>query len=362
MDIIYKLPESFRREGITQILPTERNHLLEIGENNANITIIKDTPIIHVLGTPSLYNTIKRIIYCLKDKFTFAKNYNEININLTKYLEKIYFNNEYKNYYKGKKAWYRFIGDLFNDIENKNFKKVMNKLVILLKIIKPILVIDVHNTTKWNYINAFKKFVNILSNNTPVVIRCPLESLEHAQSLFENPKINNIAIIKYIGLKTGHIMSDNVAKYLMEISNGNYNVIRIVLRHCKKELRTVRDIKIPWLKILPKVVPKKYKTLMEAVVSLKKFKIKDLDNIGLKDSTLYNYLTDLYIIGILKKRRHGRNIIYSLNIKNNVLINFLNKLCIYKSIYDVIYNFGSINKKSLDNFIFNNNHFDSINS
>ena len=327
MDLIYKTAPDYLTKDIW-IAPTERDNILELNESGS-ITISKNIPIIRVLATPSIYKTISRLLYFIKDKMVLFKNNNNtnINLNLMDYLNKTYFKTPSKNYYKAKKAWYRFIGDLFKDIEEHNFKKTINKIILLLKILNPIIVFDVHDISKWNHINGFQKFTNILNNmGISIVIRCPIESINHVKRIFENSKINNIAIIKYYGALTNHYISTKVAEYLLKISNGNLNIIKLILQYSKRELKTLRDLKIPWLKIMPKIVPKKYKKIVESACNLKKFKINDLNNLNLKIPTLYAYLSDLADMGILKRRRAGKSVIYKINIDTNILMNMISEL------------------------------------
>ncbi len=325
MDLIYKTADDYLTNDIW-IAPTERENILELDESGS-IVISKNIPIIRVLATPSIYKTISRLAYIIKDKMVLFKNNEEINLNLMDYLNKTYFKTPSKKYYKAKKAWYRFIGDLFNDIKNNNFKKTINKTILLLKILNPIIVFEVHDISKWNYINGFQKFINILNKmGLSIVIRCPIESINTVKKTFKNSKINNIAIIKYYGTLTNHYISTKVAEYLLRISNGNLNIIKLILQHSKRELKTLRDLKIPWLKIMPKIVPKKYKKIVKTACNLKKFKINDLNNLNLKIPTLYSYLSDLTEMGILKKRRVGNSTLFKINIDTNNLLNILNNL------------------------------------
>ncbi len=357
MDLIYKTAPDYLTNDIW-VAPTERERILELDECG-NIHISENIPIIRVLATPSIFKTISRLIYIIKDKMVLinstntgddrnnknnknntnninngnntnnTNNTNKTSMNLIKYLDKTYFKTPSKNYYKAKKAWYRFIGDLFKDISNKDFKKTINKTIFLLKLLNPILVLDVHDVSKWNHISGFQKFVKILHNKgISIVLRCPIESINHVKRTFENSKINNIAIIKYYGTLSNHHISSKVAEYLLKISNGNLNIIKTILQHTKRDLKTLRDLKIPWLKIMPKIVPKKYYKIVKAICSLKKFKITELamlSSLNLKLPTLYTYLSDLTDMGILKKRRIGKTIIYKLNMdKDNLMEIFKN--------------------------------------
>ncbi|WP_421078368.1 helix-turn-helix domain-containing protein [Methanothermococcus sp. Ax23] len=327
MNIIYQTASDFLTNDIW-VMPTDRKNILELDESG-EIKIFNNIPVLRVLATPSLKKTISRLVYTIKDKMVLFKNKDEnINLNIFKYLDKMYFKTPNKNYYRTKKAWYRFIGDLFEDINNWNFKKVITKTIILLKILKPVLVFDVHNVSKWNHIEGFKKFINTLhKHNISIVIRCPVESINHIKKTFENSKINNIAVMKYYGKLKGYNISTKVAEYLLKISNGNINILKLILPHSKRDLKTLRDLKIPWLKIIPLIVPKKYKRIMEIVCSMKKFSISNIEKyINLKIPTIYAYLSDLVDMKLLKKRRIGRNLIYKLNLNKDELFYFINNI------------------------------------
>jgi hypothetical protein len=230
MNLIYQTASDFLTNDIW-IIPTNRKNILELYESG-EIKLFNKIPTIRVLATPSLKKTISRLIYTIKDKMVLFNNKNGGNentsINIFNYLDNIYFKTPNKNYYRAKKAWYRFIGDLFEDINNWNFKKVIAKTIMLLKILNPVLVFDVHDVSKWNHITGFKKFINMLhKHNISIVLRCPVESLSQIKRTFENSKINNIAIIKYYCKLKGHNISTKVAKYLLKISNGNINILNL---------------------------------------------------------------------------------------------------------------------------------------
>ncbi|AEH06684.1 helix-turn-helix domain-containing protein [Methanothermococcus okinawensis] len=326
MDIIYQTASDFLTNDLW-VMPTDRN-ILELDESG-ELKASNNIPVLRVLATPSLKKTISRLVYTIKDKMVLFKNKEEdINLNIFKYLNKIYFNTPNKNYYRAKKAWYRFIGDLFEDINNWNFKKVMSKTIILLKILKPLLVFDVHDVSKWNHIEGFKKFINTLrKHNINIIIRCPVESTNYVKKTFENIKINNIAVMKYYGKSNGYNISTKVAEYLLKISNGNINILKLILRYSKRDLKTLRDLKIPWLKIIPSIVPKKYKKIMEIACNIKKFNINCINNyLDLKIPTIYAYLSDLVDMKLLKKRRIGKNLVYKLNLDKEELFQIIKNI------------------------------------
>ena len=97
--------------------------------------------------------------------------------------------------------------------------------------------------------------------------------------------------------------------------------------HSKKELKTLRDIKIPWLKILPKIVPKKYEKIMEITCELKRFKVKDIEKrIDLKLPTIYEYLNDLVDMGIISKTKIRKTVRFSIKLDREKLIKLLDNL------------------------------------
>lgn len=356
MDIIDSVAKDFLTNDIW-IMPTEREDILEL-DDIGNIKIVDTIPIIRTLATPSLKKTLKRLLYIIKDKmvlFDSTKN-NEIQINIMNYINEKYFNAQNKNYYRAKKAWYRFIGDIFNNIEKNEIKKALTKIIVLLKVLNPILVFEVHDISKWNYPLGFKRFVNFLhSNGISIVIKCPVKSKKNLNILFENSKINNIAIVKYYAKLKGRCISTSVAKYLLNISNGNTNIIDILLNKSKRELKTLRDLKVPWLKILPIIVPNKYKKIIKIICNIKKFKINDIEQLlDLKIPTIYAYLKELVDMGILTKRRinnrigrPSRTFLYKLSLNKEILFNYLDTLP-YNDIYFAV--FCGANNKILTNF------------
>ncbi|EHP87217.1 hypothetical protein [Methanotorris formicicus] len=328
MKIIYNSPEDFLTEKLW-LIPTIRENTLELNENG-DFKVVNNISIIRTLATPSLRKTISRLIYLIKDKMTMFKNIEKANWlkNLFNYIYEKYFDKANNNYYRAKKAWYRMMGDLFEDINNWNFKKVRGKVISLLKVLNPILVFDVHNITKWNHTKTFVKFIEELTkNDIVIIIRCPIEAIDYAKKLFKNAKINTIAAVRYYAKLLGYYISNRVAKYLAEISKGNLNIIRLILMHSKKELKTLRDIKIPWLKILPKIVPKKYEKIMEIACELKRFKVKDIEKrIDLKLPTIYEYLNDLVDMGIISKTKIRKTIRFSIKLDREKLIKLLDNL------------------------------------
>ncbi|MBW9222582.1 helix-turn-helix domain-containing protein [Methanothermococcus sp. SCGC AD-155-C09] len=342
MDIIAKNAKDFLT-GDLWIMPTDRENTLELNESG-EINLVDGIPILRILATPSLKKTISRLLYTIKDKMVlFKERDKDLNLNIFKYLDKVYFKNINKNYHRAKKAWYRFIGDFFNDIYQWNFKNAINKTITLLKVLKPILVLDLHNINKWNHINGFKKFVDRLNKNgITIVLRCPIESTEYAKRIFENSKINNIAIIKYYARKKGCILSTKVAKYLLKISQGNLNILDIILPRIKREVRNLRELKIPWSKVIPLILPNKYKKIINIAWKLKKFTINDIEkHINLKLPTIYAYLSELADKKILKKRRIGKNIIFKINTDNSDLLDIFKTLpyrSFHASVYGIYYN------------------------
>lgn len=326
MNMIYNVAEDFLT-GDIWILPTDRGNLLELNENGS-IKLVKNIPVLRVLATPSVKKTVSRLVYTIKDRMTMFKGETTGWMkNLINYIHKVYFDKKSNNYYKAKKAWYRFIGDLFKNIRDWDFNKVRGKILALLKILNPVLVFDIHNTTKWNYSTSFVKFIKELNKNKiTVVLRCPFESMDHIKGLFKESRINNIAAVKYYGKTLGHTISTKVAKYLIEISNGNLNVIRLILKHSKRELKSLRELGIPWLKIIPEIVPKKYRKIMKLACKLKKFNIKNIGNyLNFNISTTYNYMTELVELGLLTKRRVRKNILFKIRIDRDSLFNVIKK-------------------------------------
>ncbi len=326
MNMIYNVAEDFLT-GDIWILPTDRDNLLELNENGC-IKLVRNIPVLRILATPSIKKTVSRLAYTIKDKMTMFKGETSGWMkNLINYLHKTYFDKKSNNYYKAKKAWYRFIGDLFKNIRDWEFNKVRGKIIALLRILNPVLVFDIHNTTKWNYTTSFVKFIKELKkNNITVVLRCPLESMDHVKELFKESRINNIATIKYYGKTLGHTISAKVAKYLIEISNGNLDVIRLILKHSKRELKSLRELRIHWLKIIPEIVPKKYRKIMKLACKLKKFNIKNIGNyLNFSLSTTYNYMNELVELGLLTKRKVRKNVLFKIRIDKDSLLNVIGK-------------------------------------
>ncbi|ABR56722.1 conserved hypothetical protein [Methanococcus aeolicus Nankai-3] len=345
MDIIDSVAKDFLTNDIW-IMPTDREDILEL-DDIGNIKIVDTIPIIRTLATPSLKKTLKRLLYIIKDKmvlFDSTKN-SEIQINIMNYINKKYFDAKNKNYYRAKKAWYRFIGDIFNNIEKNEIKKALTKIIVLLKVLNPILVFEVHNISKWNYPMGFKRFIDYLhTNGISIVIKCPVESKQNLSTLFENSKINDIAIVKYYAKLKGRFISTTVAKYLLNISNGNTNIIDILLLKSKRELKTLRDLKVPWLKILPIIVPSKYQKIINIICNIKKFKINDIEQLlDLKIPTIYAYLKELVDMGIITKRRinnrigrPSRTFLYKLSINKEILFDYLDNLP-YNDLYFTVF-------------------------
>ena len=354
MDLIDYFPKDFLT-GDIWIAPTERKNILELNETG-KIKIIDNTPIIKTVGTPSVKKTLKRLLYIIKDKMTLFNDKNNLfNINLINYIKEKYFDNEFKNYYRAKKAWYRYIGDTFKNLNENNIKKALSKILVLLKILNPVLVFEIRNISKWNYPSGFRKLIKYFEyNNISIVLKCLVECKETVHKLFNSAKINSLAIVKYYCKLKGRKISSSVAKYLLNISNGNINIIDIILLKSKREIRNLRELKIPWLKLLPEILPEKYKEIINIIFKKKKFKVIDLLKIvNLKISTIYSYLRDLINIGILTKRRiknrlglPSKTFMYKLSINQNKLFEYLNTLPFYDLYYAVFNNIYKCNLKN----------------
>ena len=323
MRIIKAVPEEFLN-GL-YLIPTDRGNLLELDENG-NFEIANNIPIIRVLATPNLKKTIAKIVYQIKDSYYLFREHENANWlkNLLEYMDKKI---EFDNYYRAKKAWYRGIGDLFNNIKNWDFKKVVGKTISLLKALNPIVVFDIHDIRKWHYNKSFIKFVKVLrENNISVVLRYPIECHELIRKIFPEGILNIKATIKFFAKFHGYYISDKVAEYLLDITNGNLDAIYIILRHSKREIKTLRELKIPWLKILPYIVDSKYRKLVEAIVELRRFKVEDIIyKLNYKLSTIYRYLDELVELGILSKIRYRGRVRFKIRLNRDILLKLLSK-------------------------------------
>ncbi|NPA61928.1 MAG: transcriptional regulator [Methanococci archaeon] len=321
MNIIKTTPEDFLN-GL-YFIPTFRGNILELDEKG-EFEIINKIPIIRVVATPNLKKTVGRLIYLIKDKYFLFKNYENAKWlkNLLKYInEKIYFD----KYYRAKKAWYRGIKDLFYDIKTWNFEKAIGKTITLLKILNPIIVFDIHDIRKWHYKKSFVRFVKELrKNKISVVIRFPYECYEEMKLLFPEGTLNVKASIKYFAKVHNCLVSDKVAEHLLKLTNGNLETIYLILKHSKREIKNLRELKIPWLKILPHIVNSKYRKLVEKIIELKKFKIEDIEyRVNYKLPTLYRYLDELVNLGILVKIRYKNKVRFKIKLNRNNLLNLL---------------------------------------
>ncbi|ACV24851.1 hypothetical protein [Methanocaldococcus fervens] len=323
MKIIKAVPEEFLN-GL-YLIPTDRGNLLKLDENGS-FEIINNIPIIRVLVTPNLKKTISKIVYQIKDKYYLFKNHEKANWlkNLLEYInDKI----EFDKYYKAKKAWYRGIGDLFKNIRKWEFGKVIGKSISLLKVLNPIIVFDIHDIRKWHYKKSFIKFVKELrKSNLSVVIRYPIDCHREIAKIFSDGILNVKASIKYFAKAHGYYISNKVAEYLLSITNGNLDVIYLILRHSKREIKNLRQLKIPWLKILPYIIDSKYRKLVKAIVKLRKFKVEDICyRVDYKLSTLYRYLDELVELGILTKIRYKNKIRFKIKLNRKILLELIKK-------------------------------------
>ncbi|ABO35946.1 transcriptional regulator, ArsR family [Methanococcus maripaludis C5] len=346
MEIIYNKPEIYATNDIW-IQPVSRSSVLD-SNVVGTCKIIHNIPVLKTLGSPSLKRTVLNILHVLKDKMTFFKNSSEIKgmDNIFEYLNEIYFDKSVNNYYRAKKAWYRVIGDLFEDVNNWNFKKVMGKLITILKVLNPVLVFDLHDISKWNHLKTFQRFVRFLKyEGISIVLRCPFEAYSYLKNNFEDYKTNSIAAVIYYAKKKGNLISEKVSKELLKLSSGNLKVIDLILANSKRDLKNLRDLKVNSKRILPEVVPKKYKNIVEKIILLKKFNIKEISAIlEYSQSTVYNYLNELVEMNIIKKRRLNKNILFKLNIDKKTIRNIIKSNFEFKNI------FFEINNSSLKNY------------
>jgi len=344
MEIIYNNPKIYDTKDIW-IQPVSRSSVLE-SNDIGSCNIIQKIPVLRVLGSPSLKKTVLNILHVLKDKMTFFKNNDENKYmnNIFNYLNDVYFDKSVNNYYKGYKAWYRVIGDLFEDVNVWNFKKVMGKLITLLKVLNPVIVFDLHDISKWNHLKTFERFVECLNKGgLSIVLRCPFESVEFLKSVFKNAKTNNIAAVMYYAKKRGYLILESVSKELLRVSSGNLKIINLILSNSKRTLKSLRDLKIPFKKILPEVVPKKYKKIINAVINLKRFNINEISEVlEYSQSTVYNYLNELVELNILNKRKFKKNVIFKVAIKKEMFFDIIDS---FKNTYkNVFFELNKISK------------------
>ncbi len=224
--IIKDIPEEFFN-GL-YLFPTHRENILEEGGE----FYFNKFPIFRVLGTPNIKKIILRLAFLLKDKYYLVNKNSGWFENLFNYIvEKKYF----KKHYRAKKAWFKAIKEFFINIKNWDFYKVRGKLLAILKSINPIIVLDIHDIRKWNYKKSFIRFVKELrKNNISVVLRYPIECHKEVLKHFPEGIINIIGVIRYFAKKLGYCISRKVAEHLYNITNGNLEVIEIILKHCKR--------------------------------------------------------------------------------------------------------------------------------
>ncbi|WP_456418392.1 transcriptional regulator [Methanocaldococcus infernus] len=316
MNIIREVPESFLNGFY--LMPTDRENIKEGGE----FYFINKIPILRVHFTPNLKKNIKKIVYLIRDKYSFSKPISGWLSNLFNYIKE---KKSLRRHYRAKKAWFRAIGDLFKDIENWEFRKVINKVMSLLRSINPILVIELHDISKWHHGASTIKFIKELyKRGISIVLRYPQECHNHIKKIFREGRLNIKGAIKYFARKLNYYISDSVAEYLSKISQGNLEVVYLILKCCKRTLRSAREIKIPWLKILPYIVDSKYRKFVELAIELRSFTIEDIYlRLNYKLPTVYRYLDDLAKMGILKKIKARKKIRFKLKLKKEKLISLL---------------------------------------
>ncbi|WP_423792069.1 transcriptional regulator [Methanocaldococcus indicus] len=330
--IVKDIPEEFLND--LYLYPTHRWNLLELEDSGR--FYYKRYPIINILATPNLKKTILRLLFIIKDKYYLINPKSGWFENLFNY---IYQKKKYKKHYRAKKAYFRAIKDFYNDVKNWDFKKVRGKLLSILKSINPILVIDIHDIRKWRHKKGFVRFINELrKNNISVVLRYPIESHSLIKKLFPEGKINSIGAVRYFAKKLGYYISNKVAQHLIKITNGNLEIIEIILRGCNRNIKTLRELKIPWLKILPYIVDSKYRKLVEMAIELRKFHIDDIIyRVNYKLPTIYRYLNDLVDLGILAKYRFGKKVRFKLKYNKSSFLNLLTKFIDNKENYFLIF-------------------------
>ncbi|MCS3922930.1 hypothetical protein M2325_001640 [Methanococcus voltae PS] len=335
MKLIKNYPKTYDN-GSLWIQPANHSTILPY-DNCFEFHYINKTPIIRILGSPSVSKMIRNILNSISNKFAYGKKDVDHMQNIFTYINKEY--RIGKNYNKAKIGWYRVIGDIFEDLKNKKFEKVIFKLNTLLKSIKPLIVIDTNNTYAWNYSHSFKRFVKWLNEDFTVIIRTPFKNLKNIQNNFPDSQINNCASVINYAKNSGILIKNcKVAERIINISKGNIDAIDIILKNSKRELKTLRDLKIPWKKIAYQTIPNKLKELYNKCNNLKKFKIQDILQITPEytKSTLYKYLSELCDLGILTKNKFKKSIIYKLRV-NKLLFNKISQYTNYVRLYTDIY-------------------------
>ena len=98
-------------------------------------------------------------------------------------------------------------------------------------------------------------------------------------------------------------------------------------------------MKVNSKRILPEIVPKKYKNIVEKIILLKKFNIKEISGIlEYSQSTVYNYLNELVELNVIKKRKLNKNILFKLNIGKETVSNIIESNFDFKNIFFEINN------------------------
>lgn len=134
------------------------------------------------------------------------------------------------------------------------------------------------------------------------------------------------------------------------MSSGNLKVIDLILANSKRDLKNLRDLKLSWKRILPEIVPNKYKNIVQKIVLLKKFNIKEISSIlEYSQSTVYNYLNELAELNIVKKRKLNKNILFKLNINKEIVNNIIKSDFDFKNIFFEINNSNLKNRTEMFN-------------
>ncbi|MCS3901901.1 hypothetical protein [Methanococcus voltae] len=335
MKLIKNYPKTYDT-GDLWIQPTNQSTILNY-DNCFEFNYINKTPIIRILGSPSVSKMINNLLNAISKKFAYGKyDVNHMN-NIFEYINKEYRING--KYNRAKIGWYKVIGDTFNDLKKNNFEKVLFKLNTLLKSIKPLIVIDTNNTYAWNYNHSFKRFVNWLNNDFSIIIRTPFKNIKNIKQHFSNSKINNCAALINYAKNFGILIKNcKVAERILNISHGNITAIEIILKNSKRELKTLRDLKIPWKKVAYQIIPTNLKKLYEKCMQLKKFKIQDIYESydEFTKPTLYRYLSELCNMGILSKNKTKKTITFKVLINKllfNQKIHYKNYIKLYEELY-----------------------------
>ncbi|MBP2144508.1 hypothetical protein J2127_001691 [Methanococcus voltae] len=335
MKLIKNYPKTYDN-GNLWIQPVNHSTILSY-DNCFEFHYVNKTPIIRILGSPSVSKMIRNILNSISNKFAYGKKDVNHMENIFRYINKEYKTN--RNYNKAKIGWYRVIGDIFEDLTNNKFEKVIFKLNTLLKSIKPLIVIDTNNTYAWNHNHSFKRFVKWLNEDFSIIIRTPFKNIKNIQNNFPNSKINNCAAVINYAKNSGILIKNcKVAERILNIAQGDITAIDIILKNSKRELKTLRDLKIPWKKIAYQTAPDRLKEIYIKCNKLKKFKIQDILQITPEytKSTLYKYLSELCDLGILTKNKNKQSIIYKI-IVNKLLFNKKSNYTNYIGLYNEIY-------------------------